>query len=551
MVLVILRLPWIGDLGMHAATVERLRRDLVHPGDPLVRADAPSPYYSPWTVLLGCLARVSGLSVWNVLRVGAVGALFVLVSGVWRWARVLGGGPRASRVVGPLAVLCMVLLWGVRDFAWSGFVGLDSLALTVAYPSTLALGLSFHLWAWVTQAVRLRAGWGAFLGLGVLWAAILLVHQFTGVVASLGVAGVVVAGFFAPAAPTLPVLSRGSAPWTPEGRLRGRGEGFVGGCEWDVAGRAVPRAPIGARLVALARRSRRLAQSRAPFGARLLGGVVLGGVLLWAWPYYDFFSLLRAGGGLEAVHRPLYDNLSARYGLVLVGVVALGVRAWRVRVDALVVFFVLGVVVFALGGVSGHWSWGRVLPAVLIPAQLAVALEACAAWDVLQGWWRAGLAVVVGAALAVGAWAQVGVVGYAVPRRVLPEVVAERSAPAWQGYGWITPRVRYGDVVLARKGPARRIPAYGAYTVAPGYPDVFLADEEERLDAVRRYYAAGTTTAVRRAIVRRYGVRWVVWAKGDGAPPDGLRRVASGPGGAELYEAVSVRAGAGAVPGSP
>jgi alpha-1,6-mannosyltransferase len=94
-------------------------------------------------------------------------------------------------------------------------------------------------------------------------------------------------------------------------------------------------------------------------------------------------------------------------------------------------------------------------------------------------------------------------------------------------------------VVLARKGPARRIPAYGAYTVAPGYPDVFLNDEAERLDAVRRYYAAGTAPAVRRAIVRRYGVRWVVWGKGDGAPPDGLRRVASGPGGARLYEVVS------------
>ncbi len=278
---------------------------------------------------------------------------------------------------------------------------------------------------------------------------------------------------------------------------------------------------------------------------------MLGLVLLWAWPYYDFFSLVRVGGGLEAVHRPLYDDLLARYGLVLLGVLALAVRARRVRCDALVVFFVLGVVVFALGGVSGHWSWGRVLPAVLIPAQLAVALEACTAWDVLQGWWRAGLAVVVGGALAVGAWAQVGVVGYVVPRRVLPEAVAERSAPPWHGYGWITPRVRYGDVVLARKGPARRIPAYGAYTVAPGYPDVFLADEAQRLDAVRRYYAAGTASAVRRAVVRRYGVRWVVWGKGDGAPPDGLRRVASGPGGAELYEVVSARAGAGAVPGSP
>jgi alpha-1,6-mannosyltransferase len=526
MALVIVRLPWIGDLGMHAATVERLRHDLPNPGDPLVRADAPSPYYSPWTVLLGCLARVSGLSVWNVLRVGAVVALGLLVSGVWRYARVLGG----SRAAGPSAVLCVVLLWGVRGFAWSGFLGLDSLALTVAYPSVLASGLAFHLWAVLTRALRVSAGWGVFLAVGVLWAVVLLVHQFTGVVASLGVVGVLVGWVFAPAAPALPVTSRGSAPWTPWVR-----------CRLTVCGASRARAAVAADSM----------QPRAPIGVRVVGAAALGVLMLLVWPYYDFFSLLRAGGGLEAVHRPLYDALPARYGLALLGVVALGVRAWRVRWDALVVFFLLGVAVFALGGVSGHWSWGRALPAVLIPAQLALALETCAAWDVVQGWWRAGLAVVVGGALAVGAWAQAGVLGYAVPRRVLPDVVAERSAVPWRGYGWIAPPVRYGDVVLARRGPARRIPAYGAYTVAPGYPDVFLADEAERTDAVRRYFAPGAAPAVRRAVERRYGVRWVVWGRGDGAPPGGLRRVAAGPGGAVLYEVVSARAGAGAVPGSP
>lgn len=111
--------------------------------------------------------------------------------------------------------------------------------------------------------------------------------------------------------------------------------------------------------------------------------------------------------------------------------------------------------------------------------------------------------------------------------------------------------MRYGDVVLARTGPARRIPAYGAYTVAPGYPDVFLADEAERLAAVRRYYAPGTSPAARRAVLRRYGVRWVVWGRGYGTPPAGLRRAVAGPDGAVLYAVVTPRSGRGAGPGSP
>lgn len=92
---------------------------------------------------------------------------------------------------------------------------------------------------------------------------------------------------------------------------------------------------------------------------RLGVGALVGVGVLWVWPYYDFFALVGAGGDLEAVHRGLYRDLVGRYWLVLAGVVALGVRWWRDRWDPLVLFFVLGVVVVGVGGVSGHYSWGR------------------------------------------------------------------------------------------------------------------------------------------------------------------------------------------------
>ncbi|WP_399897034.1 hypothetical protein ACGH7X_15550 [Streptomyces sp. BBFR51] len=472
LVLVAVRLPWIGDLGIHAATVERLRHGLLDPGDPLVDADTPSPYYSPWTVLLGCLAKATGLSAFGVLRVGALVALAVLVAGVWRYVRTLSARPAAP----PLALLCLVLLWGTTQFSWSGFLGLHSLALTVAYPSVFALGLAFHLWAWLARAVRgADAGWGIWLGCGVVWAVILLVHQFSGVVASLGALAVV----------------------------------FSARAGWGVWGR---------------------------FGA----GAALGVVVLWAWPYYDFFALLGAGDGMDAVHRSLYRDLFGRYWLVLVGVAALVVRWRRDRRDVLVVFFVLGLVVFAAGGVSGHWSWGRVLPAALIPAQLAVALEGVEVVESGRRAVRAGWAVVLGVALVVGAWGQAGVVGYVVGRGVLPGWVAEKYREPWEGYGWITRWVGYGDVVMAREFPARQIPAYGAYTVAPGYTDFFLRDEEERVAAVGVYFSAGVAGSVRRGIEREYGVRWVVGrGVGDGLRGDeGLRVVGRGPGGVVLYAVV-------------
>ncbi|MEU6666124.1 hypothetical protein [Streptomyces sp. NPDC046727] len=463
LLLVVVRLPWAGDLGMHAATIQRLRHSLAHPGNPLVDADTPSPYYSPWMLLLGIVAKLTGLSVFVVLRLAALAGMGLLVSGVWRYVRTLS----AHRAAPALALLSLLLLWGPLLFDWSGFLGLNSLALTVSYPSVFALGLAFHFWAWLTRAVRGEPGWGRWLGLGLLWALILLCHQFTGVVASLG-----------------------------------------------------------ALAVLLAARPARTAL------LRLGAGLLLGLLVLWLWPYYDFFALFSAGADLEAIHRPLYQDLTGRFGLVLLGVVALGSRLRRDPRDPLVLFFVLGALVFAAGGLTGHYSWGRALPAALVPAQLAAALEVVSARRraVRRGW-----ACVLLAALAVGAWTQAGTLGYVMGRDALPGAVAHKYRTPWVGYQWITRAgVRYGDVVMARTFPARQIPAYGAYTVAPGYPDVFLGDAGRREAAVERYFAAGTGSAERRAILGEYGVKWVV----GGSPAPWLRKVAVGPGGQTLYRVV-------------
>ncbi|MFI5572413.1 hypothetical protein ACIA6T_34800 [Streptomyces sp. NPDC051740] len=463
-VLVIVRLPWVGDLGMHAATVQRLRHSPLDPGNPLVDADTPSPYYSPWMLLLGVVARIPGLPVFVVLRLAAVAGLALLVTGVWRYVRTLS----AHRAAPALALLSLLLLWGTTPFLWSGFPGLHSLALTVSYPSTFALGLAFHFWAWLTWALRRGAGWAVWLGLGALWGVILLCHQFSGVVATMGAVATVLAA--------------------------GR------------AGRAV--------------------------GSRIGAGVVVGAVVLWVWPYYDFFALFgAAGGGLDAVHRGLYGHPVARFGLVLLGVAALVPRARRDRRDPLVVFFVLGALVVAAGWLSGHYSWGRALPAVVIPAQLAVALEVVGAG---RRWPRAGWAVLLAGALLIGGWAQAGALGYVVPRGALPAVVEDRCRVPWTGYHWITPWVRYGDVVMAEGRAARQIPAYGPYTVAPGYPDFFLPDEERRVAVTEAYFGERTPPAVRRETEREYGVRWVVDRTG-GLEDDGLRVVARGPEGEALY----------------
>ncbi|MFI8522719.1 hypothetical protein ACIGEZ_33740 [Streptomyces sp. NPDC085481] len=183
----IVRLPWIGDMGVHAATIERLRHDLVHPGNPMVDSPTESPYYSPWTVFLALLAKATDLDTFDVLRCAAVISLPLLLSGVWHFTRTL----TRHRGAPQLAVLCLLFLWGGESLLWSGFLGFFSLSLNASYPSTFAAGLGFHFLALLARALhRTSTGWAGYLGLGGLWAVTALIHQFSGVVFTFGALGV-------------------------------------------------------------------------------------------------------------------------------------------------------------------------------------------------------------------------------------------------------------------------------------------------------------------------------------------------------------------------
>ncbi|EFF91350.1 integral membrane protein [Streptomyces sp. e14] len=92
-----------------------------------------------------------------------------------------------------------------------------------------------------------------------------------------------------------------------------------------------------------------------------------------------------------------------------------------------------------------------------------------------------------------------------------------------------------------RDGPRPALPAdpgYGAYTVTPGYPDLFLPDEDRREHAAQRYYRPGTPPGVRRDILRAYAVRWVL-DDSTPHPVPGLRPVARDAAGDEVLYAVA------------
>ncbi|MCC3772597.1 hypothetical protein K6I34_006277, partial [Streptomyces sp. UNOC14_S4] len=154
---------------------------------------------------------------------------------------------------------------------------------------------------------------------------------------------------------------------------------------------------------------------------------------------------------------------------------------------------------------------------------------------------RAALLPLTVAALLAGAWTQARALSYVLrPAALPPPLRTVHTVAPWHPLRWAARAMAKGDTVMTDNYYAlRTLPAYGPYTVAPAYPDVFLRDARERRDATRRYFAPAASRAERLGILRKYGVRWVLQrAGGPGLPADdpALRRTATGPGGFVLSE---------------
>ncbi|WP_251063628.1 MULTISPECIES: hypothetical protein [unclassified Streptomyces] len=471
------RVPLCCDAGQHAAVVERLKADLLHPRHPM--ADLPgagSPYYSPYAVAQGVFARLTGLGGWEVVRLAGPLNLLVLLTGIGRLVRVLTPRPWAP----VLAVGAMTLLWGTERVWWSGFLSLMSMTGNLGYPSAFAIGLTF--WAWALTGAQARGegpvryvgpsglpGFAGYAGLGVLYGLILLIHPITAAAAVLG-AVAFAAGW---------QRGTGVPPVRARPRTRGRAAVLV---RWGVtAGTAV-----------------------------LVAG---------SWPYFDVFALA-GDSSVDAMHRRLYEHLGGQFWLALLGLPALW-RRWRrgSRRDPLVLLFVLDCLLVAYGWVSGHYTYGRILGLTLVPPQFALAVELAAP----RPWGRARR--VLGGAAAAGACVGfLTVQGGAVVPRALDPVGLEQPS-RWPSYAWVARHVGKGEVVISDGHFApRSIPGYGLNLAAPTWPDPALdeRERERRLADVRAYLSPASTRAERTAIARRHHARWLLLTRWKRVPEEAV-----------------------------
>jgi hypothetical protein len=460
-----IRHPWSGDLGIHLATIDRLRASLVRPGNPLVDAPGPSAYDTPYTVLLALAGRATG---WDTITVFAAAGPVVVAVLLWGLrAFVTTLSPR--RYAPLLALLSVLLLWGPRPRVWSGFFQLWSLPLTAAYPSTLALALTLLLWTALSRTLDRPPAPARYLGPVVLAAVLALTHPFTFAIAALGAVALVVA--------RIGTLSRVTWAW---------------------------------------------------LGAALAGWLAL----VAAWPYYPFLALFGATPGLDDIHRSLYDRPWLYYGLVVVALPALWLRARRNPRDPLVLLTLAAVALVVVGGLTGRYALGRMQPAAILAAQLALAIELAAP---AVGMARRTWAAAAGLALLAGVAVQGAHLLDALPRAWVPHGLA-RYASNWPDYSWVARYLRPGDVVVTDNYAAlRTLPGYGAKTIPPAWPDPFLPDQRQRWSDLWHIHAAQTGPAARAALLAKYHAAWVLEFPGSWSICAGQVPVTVGPQGQRLY----------------
>ena len=446
---------WSTDFWEHSAVVRALAADLLHPDHPLLSVDATHPYFSPYTVAVGVLARLLSIGAVGALSIAAVVNLVLFLVAFWLFV----GRLTASRTAPFYALLFALLLWGVRPWRWSGFLNLNSLGFGLPYPSMFATAVMLlSLWALLVQLEGGRRIW--LLGPAVGGAVVLLTHPITAVAAGIGAAALVVGHLHRRSLRMLPwllatagatVLLTLAWPYYHVLDLLSQSSIYTGSHD-PMYEQVLPRIlPALLGLPVVLQRMRR--DWRDPLGLMLIAAAA---VYLW--------------GGLTV-------NLT--YGriisfVVLVLQIALG--AWFADVESRL-------------REGSYEPW-----------------RAAAAYG--------GLAVL----LLVGLVGVAPGLTRTVPYALLPEQLRSdaRLAKVSDTYRFLGDCTRRTDVILTDLGfNSLTTPTFGGRVVATGYPLPFVGDVDQRTQDVQRFFAPDATSPERRAIITRYGVGYLLVTRAE------------------------------------
>jgi hypothetical protein len=258
-------------------------------------------------------------------------------------------------------------------------------------------------------------------------------------------------------------------------------------------------------LLVSAVRSPRPARQWAALAVALVASLVLA----LSWPLFSVSDLwFRQLGVVHEGNGAMYDNPFPRIAPALLGAPWLLVRLRRNPRDPLAVFALALAALVVFGGLSGQWSFGRLISHTVFLLQVALADATVALEDRLSrtrvpALVRLAVAPVV-TGLLVGAWS-----GKLTP--MMEE--AWKGDPAWLSF--LRRTVGRYDVVLTDLETCWYVPSFGGKVVAFPMQIPFVPDHADRLEAVERFFEPDASPRERIEIIRRYHVTHLLFPKCD------------------------------------
>ena len=160
------------------------------PGNPTYATPEPSVRYSPYSLGLAMLARVSGADSYDLMCAAAVINTVLLVAGLYALLRVY-----RQQAAAAVVLVVVVALWGGAP-GYANSLALADLPVQQMNPSAFALGLVLLLWTLVRGGERGRGAPLLWPVLAIIGAVALLTHPMTGV---FGFGGLLLLALVAPA----------------------------------------------------------------------------------------------------------------------------------------------------------------------------------------------------------------------------------------------------------------------------------------------------------------------------------------------------------------
>lgn len=136
---------WEGDFWVHVACVRELAANPLSPHNPILLANEPCDFYTPYTLFIALCSRATKTDAITCLAVaGVINLLLLLIS-----LRLFVSSYITKDVekTAFYTLLFMLFLWGAPPWFWSGFFHMDALGYVLPYPSTFTAALIFFSFA--------------------------------------------------------------------------------------------------------------------------------------------------------------------------------------------------------------------------------------------------------------------------------------------------------------------------------------------------------------------------------------------------------------------